>query len=80
MAPPVVLEQRVTDRLICPAELDQELPPDDPVPAGALIRHNDVGGAWLDRKFARGDAAARLFNDAKTACAVEVKAGARTRQ
>lgn len=70
--PNPVVATVVETRLICPAELDQVLG-GPPVPAeGAVIRHNDAGGAWLDRFTDWALHAAGLFNDAKAQCAAEV--------
>lgn len=58
----------VETRLVCPAELDQDLGA-PPVPAeGAVIRHNDAGGTWLDRFTDWALYAAGLFNDARAEC------------
>lgn len=67
-----MIEHRETTRLVCPADLKRPLPP-VPSSTGVVIRHNDAGGAYLDAKIARGDAAEVVINDAKAACA---KAGA----
>lgn len=67
-APNPVVTTVVETRLICPAELDQDLgPPPAPAP-GAVIRHNDAGGAWLESYADWGLRAAGLFNDARAEC------------
>jgi len=58
---------------VCPDELNRTLPPVADS-AGAVIRHNDAGGRFLDSKIARGDAAEDIVQDARKACA---KAGAK---
>lgn len=71
-APNPVVTTVVETRLVCPAELDQDLGP-PPAPAeGAVIRHNDAGGTWLDRFTDWALYAAGLFNDARATCAAEL--------
>lgn len=69
-APDPVIEVRTQTRVVCPDDLYRDLPiaPAAP-PAGAIIQHNDAGGAWLDARMARGAAAERVVDDAKEACA-----------
>ena len=70
-APNPVVTTVVETRLVCPAELDQDLGP-PPAPAeGAVIRHNDAGGSWLDRFTDWALYAAGLFNDARAECSAQ---------
>ncbi len=70
-APNPVVTTVVETRLVCPAELDQVLGP-PPVPAeGAVIRHNEAGGTFLDRFTDWALHAAGLFNDAKAECSAD---------
>jgi hypothetical protein len=63
-----VIERVETTRLVCPPDLRRPLPA--LVSAdGAVITHNDAGGAYLDARIARGDAAEAVVNDARAACA-----------
>lgn len=71
--PDPVIERHETSRLVCPDELKRPLPDvSDPAP-GAVLTHNDEGGAWLDAQLGRGAAAEAIVIDARAACA---KAGA----
>lgn len=63
-----MIEHREITRLVCPPDLKRPLPP-VPSSTGVVIRHNDAGGAYLDGRIARGDAAEAIVNDAKAACA-----------
>ena len=68
-APNPVVVTEVEVRMVCPIELDVE-PGGPPVPGeGAVIQHNDAGGAWLDRFTDWALHAVGLFNDARAACA-----------
>lgn len=73
VAPDPVIETRETTRLVCPDELRRPLPALASAD-GVVITHNDAGGAYLDARIARGDAAEAIVTDAKAACA---KAGAK---
>lgn len=71
-APNPVVTTVVETRLVCPAELDQDLGPPPAPAAGAVIRHNDAGGAFLERFTDWALHAAGLFNDARATCAAEL--------
>lgn len=69
-APDPIVEIRTVVRTVCPADLDRPLPADPgPPQAGAVVRHNDEGGAWLDQVIARGLAAVRVVADSRAVCA-----------
>ncbi len=53
---------------MCPPELDQTRPLKPPVPDGATLTANAVGGAWLAALVAWGESVAKLFDDAKAGC------------
>lgn len=63
-----IVETREVTRLICPPDLRRPLPDAPPAAAGAVIRHNDAGGRYLDAKIARGDAAEAIVRDSRAAC------------
>lgn len=68
IAPDPLIEQRETVRLVCPADLRRPLPAAPSPAPGAVIRHNAAGGAYLDAKIARGEAAEAIVTDARAAC------------
>lgn len=68
-APDPVVETRVQTRFVCPAALGRDLPPVWVLKPGAVIRHNDEGGQYLDGRIARGQAAEQIVTDARAECA-----------
>lgn len=67
-APDPVIERQVETRLVCPSALGRALPADPELKAGAVIRHNDAGGEYLDGRMARGEAAEQIVTDARAEC------------
>lgn len=54
--------------VVCPAEVDQDIPPRaDPSPQ-AVIRANEAGDAYLDAKDGREDLLEARLRDAKAFC------------
>ena len=51
-AEPPVIRTRIETRLVCPPELSQPIPAPVATPAGAIIRANPEGDAYLDAKDA----------------------------
>ncbi|WP_304280608.1 hypothetical protein [Caulobacter segnis] len=67
-APDPIIERHEATRLVCPPDLRRPLPAAPPPAAGAVIRHNDAGAAYLDAKIARGEAAEAIVQDARAVC------------
>lgn len=67
-APDPIIDTRFETRVVCPAELAQPVPPAVAVPAGAVIRANPAGDAFLDDKDARETLLAQRLTDAKAQC------------
>ena len=63
-----VLERRVETRTVCPSALGRALPDAPAAKPGAVIRHNALGGDWLDAKVGRGEAAEQIVADAQAEC------------
>lgn len=67
-APDPVVVTRVQTRLVCPAELALAVPERAAVPAGAEIRANPAGDAYLDAKDGRETLLAQRLTDAAAQC------------
>ncbi len=67
-AAPPVIQARIETRLVCPAELAQPIPAPVATPAGAIIRANEAGDAYLDAKDAREGLLADRLAGAKAEC------------
>lgn len=73
-APPQVLQVNTQRVVVCPAELEQAIPPRAEPPAGAILRANDEADSYLDAKDGREDLLEARLRDAKADCDRE-KAG-----
>ncbi len=68
-APDPVVETKTITRTVCPDEIYRELPPEPVLGLDGQLTWNPEGGAWLDAKIERGEAAEDALQSAKTACA-----------
>lgn len=67
-APDPIIQTQFQARLVCPAELGLAVPEPVPVPAGAEVRANPAGDAYLDAKDGREQLLARRLTDAQGQC------------
>lgn len=68
VAPDPVIETRVERITVCPAELDQDLPPRVTMPDGARIEAAEAVLRWISARFGREALLEARLTDAKAAC------------
>ena len=66
--PPPVLQVDVQRIVVCPAELEQAIPPRAEPPPGAILRTNEEADSYLDAKDGREDVLEARLRDAKADC------------
>lgn len=67
-APSPLLQVDVQHVMVCPAELEQPIPPRAAPPPGAVLRANDEADAYLDAKDGREDLLELRLRGAKADC------------
>lgn len=67
-APDPIVESKTVTRLVCPSALSRETGPTPQVPDGAVIRHNDAGGDYLDAVVGRLGWLEQMIADARAEC------------
>ncbi len=67
-APDPVIETRVERITVCPAELDQDVPPRVALPDGARLEAAELVLHWIAQRFAREALLEARLADAKAAC------------
>ena len=66
--PAPIVETRTVTRTLCPIELKLPPPAKPPVPAGAILRGNEAGLAFVAALAGWGDALAARLADAVREC------------
>ena len=63
-----MVQQRTVERLVCPAEVSAPTPAAIAEPAGAVLKFNGPGQAYLNDRFRREETIAGRLDAARAQC------------